>query len=433
MTFCIRTRTCYPNRLTMRNSFAFCRPTSGQRPSAFNLHDALIGNDSFLLEPFDLIHIYGRYEIDAPRVSIEGEVLRPGTYPMSEGMTVAGLVSMAGGFTRSAYRDEAGLSSYVVQNGQKVLVNHSTVAVEKALDGDKSADVALKPGDVVSIRQLAGWQDIGSSVTISGEVEHAGSYAIQPGERLSSVLKRAGGFREDAYPPAAVLERAQVRLLAEQARQQMIQRIENTPAWSDRERCSPKQRQISSNHFRAQRQEILASLRSHPASGRLIINISSDVSRWENTPADIELRAGDTLFIPKRPNFVLVSGQVYNPAAISYVPGKDLAWYLRKAGGATPFGNKKEIYVLHADGSVVPRGDSWVSNNFMSLRMRPGDTIFVPEKIVGGSTVWQNVAAVAQAHGGGGPTDRYCGSLLTSQDLSQVVSGSGQKYTGIID
>ncbi len=147
----------------------------------------------------------------------------------------------------------------------------------------------------------------------------------------------------------------------------------------------------------AQRQEILASLRSHPASGRLIINISSDVSRWENTPADIELRAGDTLLIPKRPNFVVVSGQVYNPAAISYVPGRDLGWYLRKAGGANRFGDKKEIYVLHADGSVVPRGNGWVSSNFMDLRMRPGDTIFVPEKIVGGSTVWQNVAAVAQA------------------------------------
>ncbi len=106
----------------MRNWFACCRPTSGQRPSSFNLHDALIGNDSFLLEPFDLIRVYGRYEIDPPRVSIEGEVLRPGAYPMSQGMTVAGLVRMAGGFKRSAYRDEAGLSSYAVQNGQKVLV-----------------------------------------------------------------------------------------------------------------------------------------------------------------------------------------------------------------------------------------------------------------------------------------------------------------------
>ena len=364
---------------------------------SFNLHDALIGNDSFLLEPFDLIRVYGRYDIDAPKVSIEGEVLRPGTYPMSQGMTVAGLVRMAGGFTRSAFRDEAGLSSYVVQNGQRVLVRHSTVAIEKALDGDKSADVPLQPGDVVSIRQLAGWQDIGSSVTISGEVEHPGNYAIEPGERLSSVLKRAGGLREDAYPPAAVMERAQVRELAEQARQQMIERIENTPV-QVRSGALPSQEASSIGQtLESQRQEILANLRSRPVSGRLIINISSDISRWQNTPADIELRAGDTLLIPKRPNFVLVNGQVYNPTAISFVPGKDVAWYLERAGGATPLGSKKEIYVLHADGSVVPRSDSWIKNNFMSIRMRPGDTIFVPERIVGGSTIWQNVAAVAQA------------------------------------
>jgi protein involved in polysaccharide export with SLBB domain len=304
---------------------------------------------------------------------------------------------MAGGFIRSAYRDEADLSSYVVQNGQKALVSHRIVAVEKALDGDKDADVTLSPGDVLSIQQLAGWLDIGSSVTISGEVEHTGSYAIEPGEHLSSLLKRAGGFREDAYPPAAVVERVQVRILAEQARQQMIQRIENTPAEA-RQGAMPTQAAADLQHsVEMQRQDILAKLRNLPASGRLVINISSDVSRWEGTPADIELRAGDSLVIPKRPDFVVVSGQVYNPAAISYVPGRDLTWYLRKAGGATSFGDKKDIYVLHADGSVVPRGNSWVSNNFMNLRMRPGDTIFVPEKIVGGSTVWQNVTAVVQA------------------------------------
>ncbi|MDR3735779.1 MAG: SLBB domain-containing protein, partial [Acidobacteriaceae bacterium] len=126
---------------------------------SFNLPDVLIGNESIALQPFDLIRIYSRYEIDSPKVSIEGEVLRPGSYPMSQGMTVAGLVTMAGGFKRSAYRNEADLSSYVVQDGQKVLVSHSIVQIEKALDGDKNADVALQPGNVVSIRQLAGWQD----------------------------------------------------------------------------------------------------------------------------------------------------------------------------------------------------------------------------------------------------------------------------------
>jgi len=363
---------------------------------SFSLPDVLIGNDAIPLQPFDLIRIFSRYEIDSPMVSIEGDVLRPGSYPMSQGMTVAGLVRMAGGFTRSAYRDEADLSSYVVQNGQKVLVSHSIVEVEKALDGDKNADVVLKPGNVVSIRQLAGWQDIGASVSITGEVEHAGSYGIEQGERLSSVLKRAGGFREDAYPTAAVLERVQVRELGEQARQQMIQRIETTPVSFKPGAMSTQDQANTQQSLQQQRDQVLTTLRSRPASGRMVINISEDISQWENTSADIELRAGDTLVIPKRPNFVMVSGQVYNPIAISYVPGRHVEWYLRKAGGATPSGNKKDIYVLRADGSIVPHGSIWTGNNLMNLRLRPGDSIFVPEKIIGGSQVWQNIMGAAQ-------------------------------------
>jgi protein involved in polysaccharide export with SLBB domain len=363
---------------------------------SFNLPDVLIGNETILLQPFDLIRIFGRYEIDSPRVLIEGDVLRPGKYPMSQSMTVAGLVRMAGGFKRSAYRDEADLSSYVVQNGQKVLVKHSIVAIEKALEGDKSADIALQPGDVVSIRRLAGWQDIGASVKINGEVEHAGSYGIEQGERLSSVLKRAGGFRESAYPSAAVLERVQVRELAEQDRQQMIQRIETTPVSVRQGAMSTQAASDIQQSIQQQRQQTLTALRSHPANGRLVINITSDIRKWENTSADIEMRAGDTLVIPKRPNFVIVSGQVYNPTAISYVPGRDVGWYLRKAGGTTPYGDKKHIYVLRADGSVVAHENSWMKGNSMNLRLRPGDSLFVPEKITGGSPVWQNILGMAQ-------------------------------------
>jgi protein involved in polysaccharide export with SLBB domain len=362
----------------------------------FNLPDVLIGNDPIALQPFDLIRIYSRYEIDPPRVSIGGEVLRPGEFPMSQGMTLAALVRMAGGFKRSAYRDEADLSSYVIQNGQKVLVNHSTVAVEKALEGDKSADVVLNPGDVVSIRRLAGWQDIGATVTINGEVEHAGSYGIEQGERLSSVLKRAGGIRESAYPAAAVFERVQVRELSEQARVQMIQRIETTPVTFRPGTMSELSQSTTQESLQQQRQRVLTSLRNHPASGRLVINISSDIRKWENTSADLEMRAGDTLVIPKRPNFVMINGQVYNPTAISYFPGRDVGWYLRKAGGATPFGDKKHIYVLRADGSILAHGNSWTGGNLMNFKLRPGDTVFVPEKIIGGSPVWQNIMGAAQ-------------------------------------
>jgi protein involved in polysaccharide export with SLBB domain len=362
---------------------------------SFNLPDVLIGNDSIKLQPFDLIRIYSRYEIDSPSVKIEGEVLRPGNYPMTQGMTVSALLHAAGDFSRAAYRDEADLASYVVLDGQKVLTNHSVVALQKALGGDKNADVVLRPGDVVSIQQLAGWKNIGAAVSVSGEVEHPGSYAIVPGEHLSAVLKRAGGFTADAYPPATVFERLQVRELSEQARQQMIRRIENTPIDFRPGTMSQESAGALEQALQKQRQQALEALRNAPASGRLVVYISSDISRWENTAADIELRAGDTLAIPKRPSFVIVSGQVFNPGSISYVPGRDLNWYLRETGGPTHLGDKKTIYVLHADGSVTPKPNGWDSS-LLHIQMRPGDDIFVPEKVIGGSPVWQNVIGIAQ-------------------------------------
>jgi hypothetical protein len=142
--------------------------------------------------------------------------------------------------------------------------------------------------------------------------------------------------------------------------------------------------------------QVITALRNHPASGRQVINISSDISAWENTSADIEMRAGDRLVIPKRPTFVVVSGQVYNATAISYVPGRDVGWYLNKAGGATQYGDKRNVYVLRADGSIVVHGNSLLSGDFMNLRLRPGDTIIVPEKLIGGSQLWRNLIASAQ-------------------------------------
>ncbi|MGD0890467.1 MAG: SLBB domain-containing protein [Terracidiphilus sp.] len=362
---------------------------------SFDVSSVLIGGETILLKPFDLVRIFSRYEIDEPKVSIEGEVLRPGRYPMSHGMTAAGLIRMAGSFKRSAYREEADLSSYQVQDGRRVLLNHFVVEIEKALEGDKAADVALKPGDVLSIRQLAGWQDIGASVVITGEVEHPGSYGIEEGERLSSVLRRAGGFRADADPAGAVLERVQVKELAEKTRQEMIRRIETTPLDFKPGLVSGQDQSEMQQAAQQQRDQVLEALRGHPASGRMVINILADMHAWENTSADVELRAGDTLLIPKRQSFVLVSGQVYNAAAITYVPGRNAAWYLRQAGGATHSGDRGAAFIVRANGSVVGRGSIWPGGGTLSTPMRPGDSIIVPEKSVG-SQAWKNVLSAAQ-------------------------------------
>jgi protein involved in polysaccharide export with SLBB domain len=363
---------------------------------SFNLSDVLSGDDPIPLQPFDVIRLFSRYEIDPPKVSIKGEVLRPGSYPLSAGMTLAGLVRMAGGFKRSAYREQADLLTYSVEGGQTVLTSTRVVAVEKALDGDPDADVLLKPGDAVGIRQLTGWQDIGAAITLRGEVRYAGSYGIQEGERLSSVLKRAGGFRDDAYPSGAVLERLQVRELGEKSRLEMIRRIETTAANAKAGLGSSQEQATQIQAMQQQQQQVLASLRNHPASGRLVIRISSRISSWENTPADIQLRAGDTLMIPKRPDFVIVSGQVYSPTAISYNPNKDADWYLHQAGGIAQAGNKRDIFIVKADGSVIGRSGGMWDGGVLKVHLTPGDSVVVPEKPVGGSQLWKSVISAAQ-------------------------------------
>ncbi|MEK7409279.1 MAG: sugar transporter, partial [Acidobacteriota bacterium] len=147
-----------------------------------------------------------------------------------------------------------------------------------------------------------------------------------------------------------------------------------------------------------QQQQVVARLKSEPPTGRLVVKISSAFEHWENTPSDIEVRAGDVLTIPKRPDFVLVSGQVYNPAALTYTPRKNAGWYLRRAGGATELANRKAIFVVRVDGSVVGARTNvgWWKGNLLSTVLQPGDTVVVPEKALGRSGFWKDLSGAAQ-------------------------------------
>ena len=87
--------------------------------------------------------------------------------------------------------------------------------------------------------------------------------------------------------------------------------------------------------------------------GRVVIHIQPDIKDWRNTAADVVLRDGDVLLIPKKANYVLVSGQVFNPTAISYRPGRSAKWYLSQAGGLSQMADKKAVFVVRADGSVT--------------------------------------------------------------------------------
>ncbi|WP_156785092.1 SLBB domain-containing protein [Terriglobus roseus] len=366
----------------------------------FNVADAMIGNDNPALQPLDTIRVQGRYDADAPKVSIDGEVLRPGTYPFSQGMTAAQLVRMAGGFTRGALLTSADLSSYTMVGATRVQDEQTSLRIGDAvLRNDAGADVSLKPGDTLNVHRLTGWDDIGASIELVGEVAHPGSYGFRQGERLSSILRRAGGFLETSYSDGAVMTRPDVQVLEEKSRQELIRQIETSAsAARTSSNVTPADGAAQLQLVQAQQDQILANLKSQPATGRLVLHISNNISEWENTPADIEVRKGDKLMIPKRPGFVLISGQVYNSSAIAFAPGKSAGWYLHRAGGTTQVANTKEIFVIRANGSVVGRnsGGGLFHDGVLETKLNPGDVVVVPQKIIGASLFWRNLLTVAQ-------------------------------------
>ncbi len=365
------------------------------------LDGALEGNpsDNIVLQPRDRVLIHGNVAAtDPPTVYIKGEVARPGKYPLTRNMRVSELILAAGGLKQSADTESADLTHYVWQGGAHVTAQQQPIQVADALGKNPSQDEVLNNGDVLSIRQLAGWEDLGASITLRGEFMRPGSYGIRPGERLSSVLIRAGGFAPGAYPYGAILMRTEVRKLEQRSYGELVQRVREQQASLKLTAAStpdPDQRLSAESAF-VQWQTALSDLVNSPPTGRVTIQISSDIRSWQDTSRDVTVRAGDVLIVPKRPSFVLVQGQVYGPTAVAYRPGKSARWYLMQAGGPTNLANKKATFVIRADGTVIGNHGSFWTADGMNLALRPGDTVVVPEKALGGPPVWKTLFQNAQ-------------------------------------
>jgi len=364
-----------------------------------NLSEALGGDpvENIILQPRDRLLIHRNPDaIEPATVYLQGEVGKPGRYPLSTNMRVADLIRIGGGLKPSADAQSADLTQNQWSQDNKLSGQHEVVALSAALSGDAKSNAILHNGDVLTIRQLPGWNDLGASITLKGEVSHPGTYGIRPGDRLSSVLERAGGFQPNAYPYGAILQRVQVREMETQAQREVILRVKD--AQSSLELLpdtDPKEKQAKLTAIQ-QWQSTLNQLTSNPPLGRVTVRISSKIDRWKNTPADVEVRAGDILVIPKRPSYVMVTGQVFNPTAVSFRPGKSAKWYLSQSGGPTQVANKKAIFVIRADGSVIGSRRSLLSGDSLSATLQPGDTVVVPEKALGGGLQWQSVLLTAQ-------------------------------------
>ncbi len=364
-----------------------------------SLSGALAGDTTanILLDPRDRLLIHRNPDEAQPAtVYVQGEVGKPGRYPLTTNMKVADLIQVGGGLKPSAFTESADLTRYEFANQGQLAGRHEAVAISAALAGDSAANLSLKNGDVITIRQLTGWNDLGASIQVQGEVKHAGTYGIRPGERLSSVIERTGGFSAGAYPYGAVLERAQVRELEAGQQKEMILRVRDAQTELELLPETDAKLKQAKETALAQYQTTLTELNATSPAGRVAIRISSNIRNWANTAADVEVRAGDTLIVPKRPSFVMVAGQVFNPTAVSYRPGKSARWYLGQSGGPTQLANKKAIFVIRADGSVIGAKEDFWSGSAMSAVLQPGDSVVVPEKAIGGGTNWTNLFTAAQ-------------------------------------
>lgn len=375
-------------------------PDSKLKILSINLREALAGNplDNILLEPRDRIVVHRNpAKVDPASVTIEGEVAHPGHYPLTMNLRVADLVRVAGGLKRSANAETADLTHYAAPGTKPQTGEHETIQLATALSGDAEHNMALHDGDVLTIPQVSGWNDVGATVSVSGEVAHPGTYGIRPGERLSSVLERAGGFLPTADPRAAVFERKEVRQLQEQSRQELIRRIEQEAASFKTSLNATAQEQATTQQTALQQRErTITALQHAPVTGRLVIHIGRNLTEFARSTDNVEMRSGDSILIPKRPNFVLVTGQVYNSNAITFTPRRDAAWYLAQAGGPTGLAEKKAVFIVRANGAVVTAQGGWWTGNVLSRQVQPGDVIVVPEKAVGGSSSWKNLLGLAQ-------------------------------------
>ncbi len=336
-----------------------------------------------------------------PTVQVFGEVRNPGYYVMSQGMHVSDLLYLAGGLKDDAYQKAAELARTQVVNGTRTSHTFMDVDLRAALSGSDEHNPALEANDQLFVRRASDWH-LPWVVMVRGMVARPGPYTIHDGERIASVLERSGGLLPDAYLPATVLIRQSIRELqqkrldeARERLQQSIVRIQMNPGTMNQMASSQgDQNPATSPTTLNALEHVLTETEGQQAQGRLVIHMHP-LNELANSPDNVVLIDQDQLTIPRRPAAVNVLGQVYAPNAIVYRPGLTTRDYLNQAGGPNEGADPEHIMVIKADGSVMTDDGvkaskqstmfpllPVISGGLMSARLDPGDTVYVPEKLI---------------------------------------------------
>ena len=317
-------------------------------------------------------------------VSISGAVKLPGYYPLGSKGTVAKLVAAAGGLKDSAYLDSAELRTLYLGPNQKILSRYNDVTLKAELES--LSGTKLKSRDHLNVKELPDWNPT-NAVKLEGEVMFPGTYRIRKDERLSDVIKRAGGLTQSAFPAGAIFTRESIAELENIRSKQFAQSILRDFASSQ---LTKEDNNIKIDEVQA----IAGILENFEGAGRLLVDVGAAVSG--DSLANIVLEDGDTLKVPEQISTVTVVGEIRRPGTHTFQAELDLSDYLDLSAGLTARAESKELYIVRADGSVLRPTTSWLRFKGGNDSISAGDTIVVPidAGYTDNLTLWREVTQV---------------------------------------
>jgi polysaccharide biosynthesis/export protein len=322
-----------------------------------------------LLHPI-LEQLKGQSRLGAPEaiVSVEGAVKFPGRYPLMKDPSIYHLLNLAGGV-----RDGAFLKNLEVRRLQ---TNFEKGEVESRIIGVDLSSLSmgfdLESRDVVRINYLPKWNP-DQNVILSGEVRFPGKYALREGETLRTILERAGGFTAEAFPESLRYTSVAVKELQRESVSRLVQRfVRETGSRATVGLDADNGRGFENNEYE---QVVLSAFQ-----GRIIVDIPRLLTG--DKAADVLLQDGDKIDVPRLSEAVTVVGEVYEPGTFRYVTGQGLEGYIQMAAGFTELAKQKNMYVIKANGSIVPVKTGWKGLTRFSRQkheeIEVGDVIVIP-------------------------------------------------------
>jgi len=356
----------------------------GRLVSDFDLYDLLLKGDKsgdVLLQNGDVIYI-------APagaQVAVIGSVNVEAIYEARAGETTYDVLLYAGGINTVADSSRLLMLDPIKQGGWQQLAPSQI----QGRVASRAEIVRVLPA--VGIAQPVLSQP--ALVTISGEVAKPGHYYVQPGTPLSAVLEQAGGLTNRAYAYGTLLTRDSVRETQRISYERAIRDLELLLTTQPLTSVSQSE-QLQPTRLSTVR-SVVDQLKGRQPDGRLVMEVGpSDRS----LPGDLIVENNDAIYIPPQPITVGVFGAVPSPASFQYKPNETIGDYLRRAGGVQKLGDKGEIFVVRANGTLLAQRGGLFKSSVLGQKAYPGDLIFVPVDATRGE-FWAKMRDITSAIG----------------------------------